>query len=174
MQITQCTAVAFIGKYPEEEVVSTFVGDELTDCNHLKEQCLPFDSFNGRITNIYPSPEEPLRILNMKRGILSAFQGIPVREDGTFIEEQVQHTQAMSNDSSVSDLLLLQQTDVLGRCRVEVRKAGSQDDTEVYLLKKRDTETCPNRPEFSTVLPVNKVRRFCVTQRSVISHQLFS
>lgn len=89
MQITQCTGATFIGKYPDQKVVSPFVKEELTDCNDLKKRCLPFDSFSGRITNVYPSPEEPFRILNMKRGVLSAFQGIPVRRQGVSIEEQV-------------------------------------------------------------------------------------
>jgi hypothetical protein len=52
-------------------------------------QCLSFDLDNGRITAIYPSIGEPVRILNIKRGILSVFQGTPNRPDGTFIEEQV-------------------------------------------------------------------------------------
>ena len=88
MQITQCTTEAFIGTYPEEEVF-LFQEENTTDCNELQAQCLPFSSYGGHIVSIYPSVDEPIRILNIKRGILSAFQGMPFRKDGDYIEEQV-------------------------------------------------------------------------------------
>lgn len=48
------------------------------------------------------------------------------------------------------------QTDVLGRCKVEIREAS--DMQEVFLMKTRDTESCPDRSiEFSTILRESKV-----------------
>jgi hypothetical protein len=114
-------------------------------------QCLSFDLDNGRITAIYPSIGEPVRILNIKRGILSVFQGTPNRPDGTFIEEQ---------------------TDVLGTCHVHGIK--SSNPGEVYILQKRDTEACPNRAKvFSTIFPASKHQEAKFVFGDTTSHMTF-
>lgn len=60
-------------------------------CDQLKEQPLPFDMIDGRVTVIYPDPEESELILNLKRGIISAFQVNPEGEDSTRVVEEVSY-----------------------------------------------------------------------------------
>jgi hypothetical protein len=52
----------------------------------LKARDLYFESHEGVITNVQPQPDEPVHVLNMKRGILSSFQLKLVDKDRTLIE----------------------------------------------------------------------------------------
>ena len=58
-------------------------------CNRLIEWVLPFDMKNDQVTAIYPEPREEEHILNLKRGIISAFQVSPKGENNVQVVDEV-------------------------------------------------------------------------------------
>ena len=55
----------------------------------LTTYSISFKLSNGSVAEIYPEPEETEEILNIKRGIISAFQVTLADTDGTRIVEEV-------------------------------------------------------------------------------------
>jgi hypothetical protein len=81
---------------------------------------LTFKITNGRVIEIYPTAGETEEILNIKRGIVSAFQVTLASSDGK---------------------QTVNETDVLGTCETTVRQHRVSAN-EVIILKNRDTGSC--------------------------------
>ena len=81
MQIDKCDSVPLQDATPKDSMW----------CDQLMKWALPFDMANGVVSAIYPDPRENRAILNLKRGIVSAFQVKPKGKDNVQIVDEVKH-----------------------------------------------------------------------------------
>ncbi|XP_028404665.1 uncharacterized protein LOC114527217 [Dendronephthya gigantea] len=99
----------------------------------LKARELYFENHEGLILNIRPHSEEPVRILNMKRGILSSFQlklNVP-------------------NDRNLTEV------DVNGECTANYHiKARHDSGRTRIVVKQKDLSLCKDRSETNLGIPV--------------------
>jgi hypothetical protein len=91
---------------------------------------LLFDKINGQIADIYPDSRENDLTLNLKRGIVSAFQ--------------------VGKLSGEDNIRVINEVDVLGECETEIIESHLEDETEIF--KRRKTEKCKGRPKH-TIIP---------------------
>jgi hypothetical protein len=89
-----------------------------------------FKQENGTVIEIYPSLQDREEIINIKRSIVSALQVTIRDQDGVWSETE---------------------TDILGKCKVHMTQ--SQLGNETIVLKKRDMDTCDNRPDQTLLMP---------------------
>lgn len=91
---------------------------------------LRFAFHDGYINELCPHDEEPVWVMNIKRGIISALQNTMPRFD-------IDH--------------YTKETDVSGECDVHYETIGSKD-TSLIIQKKKATETCRNRNRMHSIL----------------------
>jgi hypothetical protein len=103
-------------------------------CDQLMKWPLLFDKINGQIADIYPDSRENDLTLNLKRGIVSAFQ--------------------VGKLSGEDNIRVINEVDVLGECETEIIESHLEDETEIF--KRRKTEKCKGRPKH-TIIPQSQV-----------------
>jgi hypothetical protein len=119
MEILECSSTP----------VPTFSQPSETEtCRKLKQYPLPFEMTDGRVVSVYPVSGENEEILNLKRGVLSAFQVNPKGKDNTYTVDEV---------------------DILGTCRTSVTESHGENGIE--LLKKKQTGNCQGHPKHTII-----------------------
>jgi hypothetical protein len=113
--------------YPNLSMGATVPLMELTTYN------IAFKISNGKVVELYPEANETEWVLNIKRGIISAFQVTLSDTDGTRI---------------------VKETDVLGTCETKLTQFTISED-EIIIKKNRDRDTCSKLGVF-TILPTNE------------------
>lgn len=96
----------------------------------IEEMDLRFDFHDGLIDEICPSSDEPVWVVNFKRGIISAFQNSMSRFD-------------LDHKTTESD--------ISGKCDVTYQFKGSVN-TSIEIFKLKDISSCQNRNKFKSII----------------------